>query len=79
MAGIALKKELRDRFDSLNADGIALQAKYNNFCAAIHEEQKAVNEKARSLWKEVIDSFGLEGEWRYDDGTVYPVDEPGTK
>ena len=78
MSGIALKKELRERFENLSADSTALQAKYNNFAAAIHEEQKALNEKAKTSWAEVIDNFGLEGEWRYERGSVYPVDEPRT-
>jgi len=79
MTGIALKKELREKFEDLNADSMAIQAKYNNFCAAIHEEQRMLNTKAKTLWTKVIDDFGLQGEWRYNDGSVYPVDEPGTK
>jgi hypothetical protein len=74
-----LKKELRDRFEELNTDSVTLQAKYNNFCAAIDGEQRALNVKAKNLWTEVIDDFGLQGEWRYNNGTLYPVDEPGTK
>lgn len=71
--------DLYEDFEDLALESAALQAKYINFCAAIHEEQKVVSARAKEVWAEAMLAMNLEGPWRYDDGMVYPVDEPAAK
>jgi hypothetical protein len=74
--GIELSEDLKEEFEDLMAESATLQAKYISFCNAIHEEQKKVAIRAKEVWAEVMFTMGLEGKWRYEDGRVYPVDEP---
>lgn len=70
-----LPENLRKRFEELMADQAAVQAKYANFAEAIHQEQKMLVLVAKDLWAEAINELGLEGQWRYKDGFLHPVDE----
>jgi hypothetical protein len=77
--GIEVTSDLKEEFEDLLADSATLQAKYISFCSAIHEEQKKVAIRAKEVWAEAMFTMGLEGKWRYEDGRVYPVDEPERK
>jgi hypothetical protein len=77
--GIEVSEDLKEEFEDLMADSATLQAKYISFCSAIHEEQKKVAVRAKEVWAEAMFTMNLEGKWRYEDGKVYPVDEPATK
>jgi hypothetical protein len=75
MNGVRLPENLRNRFEDLSADNEALKAKYANFCQAIHDEQKMLTIVAKDLWTQTIFELGLEGEWRYENGMVYPKEQ----
>lgn len=77
--GIAVSDDLKEEFEDLMAESATLQAKYISFCSAIHEEQKRVAVRAKEVWAEAMFTMKLEGKWRYEDGRVYPMDEPETK
>lgn len=78
-AGIKLPDDMREEFEDLAVDNGALQAKYINFCAAIHLEQRQLVIRSREVWAEVMFKLGLQGEWKYEDGKVYPIDETPAK
>jgi hypothetical protein len=71
---VKVPEHLHDLFEDLSDDSEALQAKYANFCAAIHEEQKILAMRAKNLWIQAIFELKLEGQWRYKDGFVHPID-----
>ena len=79
MTGVKVPDDIRALFDNLIADTVACQHKYANFSAVIHEEQKELSVRAKNLWAKTMEAAGLQGEWRYEDGMVYPVDETETK
>jgi hypothetical protein len=76
--GIQVSDDIREEFEDMMVESATLQAKYLSFCSAIHEEQKRVAVRAKEIWAEVMFTMRLEGKWRYEDGKVYPVDEPET-
>jgi len=78
-AGIKISDDLREQFDDLTVDDVTLRAKYINFCHAIHEEQREIVIRSRAVWAQAKLTLGLQGNWRYEDGRVYPVDETATK
>ena len=68
--GVKLPEELRAAFEDLIAHDIALNAAASRFL----EQQKAVVLKSRELWKETMSVMNLTGEYRYNDGAIYPVE-----
>lgn len=74
MTKIRAPETLDQRFRELADDDATVRAKFVNFSMIIHDEQKAVALKAKSLWAQTIHDLGLEGEWRYEDGWFLPVD-----
>ena len=77
--GIRVSEELREEFEDLAVEDATLRAKYINFCAVIHGEQKQLAARAKEVWAEALFTMQLQGKWRYDNGMVYPVDEDGSK
>jgi hypothetical protein len=77
--GVKVPDDLREAFEDLIVDNTTMHAKYLNFCQALHEEQKALVLRSKELWAEARSTMGLEGEWRYLDGRVHPMDETETK
>ncbi len=65
--------ELKDAFESLALDDLAIRHKFANFVGAIHDEQKALAIKARDVWTEARAVMNLpEGEYKYENGQVTP-------
>jgi hypothetical protein len=79
MEGIEVSDDLKEEFEDLMAESATIQAKYLCFCSAIHEEQKKLAVRAKEVWAEAMFTMKLEGKWRYDEGRVYPIDEPENK
>lgn len=79
ISGVKVPDDLREEFDDLLIDSNTLLAKHANFSHVIHEEQKALVIRSKLLWTEALEIMGLQGEWRYKDGILYPVDETATK
>jgi hypothetical protein len=70
---IKVPSDLVEKFEALGADDAATRAKYANFAAAIHAEQREIMARSKALWAEVMERLGLEGEFRYDNGRLYPL------
>ena len=75
MSGIRVPEPFLERFDELVLETTTLQAKYDSFSASVHNEQKQLIARAKTLWAQAISEMGLEGEWRYEKGLIYPVEK----
>lgn len=70
---IKLPKEFADRFEAMMADERALRDKYRMFAETVHEEHKALSVRIKATWDDVKEALGLEGDFRYEDGKLLPV------
>jgi hypothetical protein len=73
--GVEVPDDLREEFEDLIIDNATLQAKYLNFCQSIHEEQRRLVVRSKTVWAEAMSTMGLQGEWHYHNGMIYPVDK----
>lgn len=70
---IKLPQYFCERIEAAMADEKALRDKYRMFLEMVHEEHKALSEKTKATWDEIKRDMGLEGDFRYENGRLFPV------
>jgi hypothetical protein len=63
-------------FEELNATERALQMKVVAFSRAMQTEYVELQTKGKAHWAAVLAKYGIEGQWRYEDGKLHPMQQP---
>jgi len=74
--GIKVPEELKKAFDELHDGQLALQYKVDAFSRTINAESHALAVSAKHTWAEAKAVMNLEGDWKYENGMVYPLTLP---
>lgn len=73
MDGQKIPDNLKQRFDELATLQTTLQMKVDAFSRSLQMEAHAIAVAYKRAWDETKSTLHLEGDWRYQDGMVYPM------
>lgn len=71
--GLPVPDELNQAFEEIHNGQLALQFKADAFSRTIQTEAHALAVASKDVWDETKAVMGLQGNWRYEDGMLYPV------
>lgn len=63
-------------FESLNAENQALKGVVRDALQHAHAVSTDIVLRGKALWEEMRSTYGIEGEWRYENGKLVPVPQP---
>ena len=71
--GRKVPDEIRTAFDEIHLEQMGLVIKADAFQVSINKEVQRIAIASKHLWDEAKAVMNLEGDWRYENGIVYPV------
>jgi hypothetical protein len=74
MNGIAVPDQLKQAFDEIHTNQLALQFKSDAFAHTINAEAQALAVASKAVWEEAKAVMKLQGDWSYQNGMLFPVE-----
>lgn len=71
--GLEVPNELKKAFDEISMVQLTLQFKVDAFSRTINAETRAIAVMSKSVWNEAKATMNLQGDWRYENGMLYPL------